>query len=238
MRADETDDLPRVTAGLLRNADVMCTRRLLREHHGARGNRRADTRFRVANQVLDDARLSHVDPTPSTSVHFQPATDLLPEQQRVYELAARWYVQLFSEAAVRSVDVEFETPVESLGIRLVGPAGLPVEHLSGQRELRILRFGQGPVATEPLDAAEIRFAILRLESWLAGAPLRLVVADLIRGEMIEQRVDVDDELPALGAWLVERVERIRARTSEPRAVAGIECGWCPFIAGCPAHPAR
>jgi hypothetical protein len=238
MRADQTDDLPRVTASLLRNADVMCTRRLLREHQGVRGNRRADSRFRVTNQVLDDARLSHVDPAPPASAHFQPATDLLPEQQRVYELAARWYVQLFSEDAVQSVEAEFETPVESLGVRLVGPAGLPVEHASGERELRILRFGQGPVATEPLDSAEIRFAVLRLESWLAGAPLRLVVADLIRGEMIEQRVAVDDELPALGAWLAERVERIRARISEPQAVAGIECGWCPFIAGCGAHPAR
>jgi hypothetical protein len=53
----------------------------------------------------------------------------------VYELAARWYIQLFSDDAVRSVEIEFETPNESLGIRLVGPAGLPVEHASGEREL-------------------------------------------------------------------------------------------------------
>ena len=101
MRVDETEDLPRVTAGLLRAADTMCARRLHREHQGTRGNRRADTRFRVANQFVDDARLSHVDLAPPSPGHFHPATDLLPEQQRVYELAARWYVQLFSEDAVR-----------------------------------------------------------------------------------------------------------------------------------------
>jgi hypothetical protein len=238
MRADESEDLPRVTAGLLRAADAMCSRRLHREHQGTRGNRRGDTRFRVANQLLDDARLSHVDPAPPTPGHFRPATDLLPEQQRVYEAAARWYVQLFAADAVRSVEVEFETPVDALGIRLVGPVGLPVEHGSGARELRILRLGQGPVPTEPLATPEVRFAILRLEEWLAGAPVRLVVADLIRGEMIEQLVDVDAVLPDLGAWLGERVATIRARTVDPRAVAGIECGWCPFIAGCGAHTGR
>ncbi len=238
MRTDETEDLPRVTAGLLRAADTMCSRRLQREHQGTRGNRRGDSRFRIANQLLDDARLSHVDPSPPTPAHFRPATDLLPEQQRVYEAAARWYVQLFSADAVRSVEVEFETPVESLGIRLVGPVGLPVEHATGEPELRILRLGQGPVTTQPLGTPDTRFAILRLEQWLAGRSLRLVVADLIRGEVVEQVVDVDGVLPDLGDWLVERVERIRERIAEPRAVSGVECGWCPFIAGCSAHPGR
>jgi len=238
MREESTEDLPRVTAGLLRAADTMCTRRLHKEHLGTRGNRRAGTRFRVANQLLDDARLSHVDAASPTPEHFRPASDLLPEQRAVYELAARWYVQLFSEHAVRSVEIEFETPVERLGIRLVGPAGLPVEHPSGRRELRILRLGQGPVPTEPLSAPDIRFAVLRLEQWLAGGPLRLVVADLIRGEMVEQHVVVDDVVAELDDWLGEQVERIRARTAAPRAVAGIECGWCPFIAGCGAHTSR
>jgi hypothetical protein len=238
MRADEHEDLPRVTAGLLRAADTMCARRLHKEHQGTRGNRRADIRFKVANQLLDDARLSHVDPAPPAPGLFHPATDLLPEQQRVYELAAAWYVQLFAADAVQSVEVEFETPVESLGIRLVGPAGLPVEHPSGQPELRILRLGQGPVPTEPLSVPDIRFAILRLEEWLTGRHLRLVVADLIRGELVEQRVVVDDVVPELGGWLDERLATIRARTAEPRAVAGLECGWCPFIAGCGAHAAR
>lgn len=238
MRADDTESLPRVTAGLLRNADTMCTRRLAREHQGVRGNRRADTRFRVANQLIDDARLSHIDLAPPAPAHFRPATDLLPEQQRVYELAARWYVQLFAESAVRSIDVEFETPLEAQGVRLVGPAGLPVEHASGDRELRVLRLGRGPVPTEPLASAELRFAILRLGTWAAGAPLRLVVADLIRGEMVSQIVDVDEELPALDGWLTERIERIRDRSGASRPEPGIECGWCPFIAGCAAHPGR
>ena len=238
MRADDTESLPRVTAGLLRAADTMCSRRLDREHRGARGNRRADTRFRVANQVVDDARLSHIDLGPPTPEHFRPATDLRPEQQRVYELAARWYVQLFAQDAVRSVDVEFETPLDARGIRLVGPVGLPVEHASGARELRVLRLGRGPVPTEPLASAELRFSVLRVADWAAGAPLRLVVADLIRGELVSQVVDVDEALPVLDDWLTETVGRIRDRTEAPRAEPGIECGWCPFIAGCGAHPGR
>ncbi len=238
MRADDTETLPRVTGGLLRNADTMCTRRLDREHQGVRGNRRGDTRFRVANQLIDDARLSHIDLAPPTPDHFRAMTDLLPEQQRVYELAARWYVQLFAETAVRSIDVEFETPLEAHGVRLVGPVGLAVEHASGDPELRVLRLGRGPVPSEPLASAEIRFAILRLGTWATGAPLRLVVADLIRGEMVSQVVDVAEELPGVDEWLTERVERIRDRIRTPRAEPGIECGWCPFIAGCSAHPSR
>ncbi len=238
MRADDTESLPRITAGLLRSADTMCTRRLDREHRGVRGNRRADIRFRVANQLVDDARLSHVDLAPPTPEHFRPATDLLPEQQRVYELAARWYVQLFAEDSVRSVDVEFETPVDELGIRLVGPVGLPVEDASGARELRVLRLGRGAVPTEPLASPEFRFHVLRVADWAAGAPLRLVVADLIRGELVSEVVDVDQAMPALDGWLAETVERIHARTLAPSAEPGIECGWCPFIAGCSAHPGR
>jgi hypothetical protein len=80
--------------------------------------------------------------------------------------------------------------------------------------------------------------MLRLEHWIGGRPLRLVVADLIRGEVVEQVVDVDGVLPDLRDWLVERVERIRERIQEPRAVSGVECGWCPFIAGCSAHSGR
>jgi hypothetical protein len=238
MRADDVESLPRVTAGLLSRADSMCARRLDREHQGARGNRRADTRFRVANQLIDDARLGHVDLSRPRLDNFRPASDLLPEQQRVYELAARWYVQLFGHQAVRSVDVDFETPAESLGVRLVGPVGLPVEHASGDRELRVLRLDRGPVATDLLASAEIRFAVLRLRDWTDGAPLHLVVADLVRGELASAVVDTDLELATFDTWLAERVERIRDRTAAPRAQAGIECGWCPFIAGCGAHPRR
>ena len=116
MRADDIESLPRVTAGLLRGADTMCTRRLHREHQGVPGQPPGRTRASGSpTSLIDDARLGHVDLAPPTPDYFRPATDLLPEQQRVYELAARWYVQLFAEQAVRSVDVEFETPVESLG---------------------------------------------------------------------------------------------------------------------------
>jgi hypothetical protein len=42
-------------------------------------------------------------------------------------------------------------------------------------------------------------------------------------------------MPELWTWLDERVDVIRERIAAPRATAGIECAWCPYIAGCEAH---
>lgn len=238
MKREADAELPKLTAAHLRRADTMCARRLHHEHLGVRGNRRADARFRIANQLLDDARLCHIDARVPDPVHFRAADDLEPEQQRVYETAARWYVSLFGDRAVRSVELGFETLVAPLGVRLVGPAGLPVEGTDGSRELRLLNLGTGPLPPEPIEAPEVRFAILRVADWAGNGSLRVAVADLVRGELVEATVAVADELPALMEWLTARLDVVRGRISTPRPGAGIECGWCAFVAGCGAHPSR
>jgi hypothetical protein len=213
----------------------MCARRLDHEHRGIRGNWRSAHRFRVANQVADDARLCHVDVRGPDPEFFRAAPDYCPEQRRVYEHAVAWYVALFAGHAVQSVELDDQTCREDLGVRLVGPAGLPVEDESRARELRVLRVGGPPLAPDPLGATDVRFALLRVTEWIGEAPARVVVADLSRGERTTATVEPARLRPELEAWLAERVGRIRARTAEPRARAGIECGWCPFVAGCPAH---
>jgi hypothetical protein len=213
----------------------MCARRLDHEHRGVRGNWRSGHRFRVVNQVVDDARLCHVDVREPDPALFRPGVDLVPEQVEVYEHAVAWYVALFAGHAVQSVELEFETPREDLGVRLVGPVGLPVEDAAGARELRLLRVGGTALPSDPLATTDVRFALLRVADWIGDAPTRIVVADLSRGERADATYEPARLRPELEEWLEDGVRRIRARTAEPAPRAGIECGWCPFVAGCRAH---
>ncbi|MGI8796824.1 MAG: hypothetical protein ACR2IR_09650 [Acidimicrobiia bacterium] len=229
---------PRVTPALLRWAESMCGRRLAGLHHDRRGNRPSDARFRVANRVFDSARLAHTDIAVPTLGAFRAVTGLEPEEQRVYEAAGRWYVTLFGDRAVRAVDLDdWESPVAELGVRLVGPAGLPVEDADGRRELRLLRVGaRRPVAGDPLESIEARFALERVAGWAGGASLRLCVADLVQGALIEREVDVNRVLDAeVRPWLAERVAVIRARVADPTPQPGLECAHCRYVAGCAAH---
>jgi hypothetical protein len=229
---------PRVTPALLRWADSMCARRLAGLYRDRRGNRAPDVRFRVANRVFESARLAHLDLAVPTMDAFAPGAGLEPEEVTVYEAAARWYVALFGQRAVRAVDLDdWESTVDDIGIRLVGPGGLPVEDERGRPEVRILRVA--PHRTEPgdpLESIEGRFAVLRAAEWAAGASLQLCVADLVGGALVERAVDVDEVLQAeLRPWLAERVAVIRERAAEPTPRAGLECARCPYVAGCAAH---
>jgi hypothetical protein len=237
MAAVEIDTLPRVTPALLRRADTMCARRLEGIHADRRANRPADARFRVANRVFESARLAHVDLAIPSPAAFHHDEGLEPEERHVYEAAAQWYLALFGDRAVRAVDLDdWESPVEELGIRLVGPAGLPVEDADGRREVRLLRVGVRPIGDDALASVEVRFALLRVASWVADAPLRLCVADLVDGSLVDQEVDVDAVLGSeVRPWLAERVAVIRARAADRSPRPGLECARCRYIAGCPAH---
>jgi len=231
-------EAPRVTPALLRWAETMCPRRLAGVHHDRRGNRPSDARFRVANRVFDSARLAHTDVAVPSLDAFRAVDGLEPEEQRVYEAAARWYVTLFGERAVRSVDLDdWESPVAELGVRLVGPAGLAVEDADGRRELRLLRVGaRRPVVGDPLESIEARFALERVAEWAGGGSLRLCVADLVQGALIEREVDVDRALEVdVRPWLAERVAVIRERLADATPEPGLECGHCRYVAGCSAH---
>ncbi|HUF85662.1 MAG TPA: hypothetical protein VMQ81_13855 [Acidimicrobiia bacterium] len=231
------DDVPRVTPALLRWADSMCGRRLAGMHHDRRGNRPSDARFRVANRVFDSARLAHLDVAVPSLDAFRATAGLEPEEQRVYDAAGRWYVALFGDRAVRAVDLDdWESPVVELGVRLVGPAGLPVVDAEGRRELRLLRVGRRPVAGDPLESVDARFALERVAEWAGGGSLLLGIADLVHGVLVEQEVDVDRVLESdVRPWLAERVGVIRARAVDPAPAPGLECANCRYVAGCGAH---
>jgi hypothetical protein len=240
----ELEELPKVTLAFLRRVEELCPRRVAFEHQNRRGNRTAPAQWRVANQITDHARLAHVEPGPPSPAAFTPLPDLVPEELRVYEAAARWYLHMFGDRVVRTVDVddgaEWETAVPELGVRLVGPAGIPVEEADGGAELRLLRIGgPGPDPADPLGPVEARFALLRRAEWLAGRgadqSVRLVHADLLYGELVEHEVDAGAALEQLRPWLCERVDAVRARITNPRPRPGLECGRCRFVAGCGAH---
>jgi hypothetical protein len=237
---EERDELPKVTLAFLRRVEELCPRRIAFEYHNRRGNRGAPARWRVANQITEHARLSHLELGPPAPEAFTPLPDLLPEEREVYDAAARWYLQLFGGRAVRSVDGdeidEWETALPTLGVRLVGRAGLAVEDEDGRPELRLLRIGgSAPDNGDPLGPAEARFALLRASDWLTGRSVRVVHADLLYGGLVQHEVAADAALTELRPWLGERLEALRRRIADPRPRPGLECGRCRFVAGCSAH---
>ena len=238
--AEDRDELPKVTVAFLRRVEELCPRRVAFDHQNRRGNRTAPARWRVANQLVDHARVAHVELSPPSPAAFTPLPDLVPEERRVYEASTRWYLQLFGDRAVRAVDGddvdEWETPVPDLGVRLVGPAGLAVEDADGRAELRLLRVGGAdPETADPLGPVDVRFALLRRAQWLTGRSVHLVHADVLFGSLNEHMVDADAALDQLRPWLRERVSALHARIAHPDPRPGLECGRCRFVAGCSAH---
>jgi hypothetical protein len=238
---DERDELPKVTLAFLRRVDELCPRRVAFEHHNRRGgNRGTPARWRVANQITEHARLSHLELGPPSPEAFTPLPDLVAEEREVYDAAARWYLQLFGERAVRAVDGddldEWETLLPDQGVRLVGRAGLAVEDEDGRPELRLLRIGgPAPDDDDPLASPEARFALLRAAGWLSGRSVRLVHADLLYGGMVEHDVATGAALAELWPWLDERLDALRRRIADPLPRPGLECGRCRCIPGCKAH---
>jgi hypothetical protein len=155
----------------------------------------------------------------------------------MYEAAVRWYLALFGEGQVRSIELDdWETPVVELGVRLVGQTGLVLVGPESEPELRLLRLGAtGAHASDALASVDARFAMLRHASWIGGRAVRLVHADLLSGECVVHTLDAEPALTALRPWLAERVELIRSRAAAPEPRPGLECGTCRFVAGCRAH---
>jgi hypothetical protein len=239
----EQEDLPKVTLAHLRRATTMCARRLAYEYTDRRSMRRGNGRFRVQNQLLEDVRLTHIDLGVPDPAHFRPGDGLTEEEARLYDTAARWYVALYHDQPVRSVDIaadesidsvdDWATRVDNLGLRLVGRCGLAVERDDGERGVRLIRLGRGVPPGEVLDDPEVRFAVLRLSAW-AVSSLHVSVADLVHGARRDETVDARSTEPLL-QWLEERVDVVRARVAEPTASPGIDCASCAFVPGCPAH---
>jgi hypothetical protein len=107
---EDAEDVPKITAAHLRRATTLCARRLARERDDRRSMRLGTGRFRVQNRLLEDARLTHVDLGPPDPAHFRAGDALTAEEQRLYETAARWYVALYRDRPVRSVDLGVDAP--------------------------------------------------------------------------------------------------------------------------------
>jgi hypothetical protein len=231
------DELGRVTLAHLRRAEAMCRRKLAREHADVRGHRKPPARFAVSNRLVEDARVAHAELRAPRATDFPSPTDLIPEQQLVYRAAAGGYVALFAERPARAVEVDaWETELPDLGVRVVGSLGLALETADESPELRSLRLGIA--GNWPLvDDAERRLIVVRSAAWVGARRLRLVVADLIAGAVVDEEIDVAGALPEALEWLTARVAVIRAQASDPVPKAGAECAGCPFVPGCRAHAA-
>jgi hypothetical protein len=229
------DELGRVTLAHLRRAEAMCRRRLAREHAGLRGRWNPSPRFAVANRLVEDARVAHAELRAPRAADFPPPVDLFAEQQRVYAAAAGGYVALFGDRPAVAVAVDaWETELPDLEVRLVGSLGLALETADGSPELRSLRLGVA--GNRPLiDDVERRVLIVRSAAWVGAAPLRIVVADLLAGEVVEEELDVAAALPEALEWIEARVAVVRERAVDPVPKAGAECRGCPFVPGCIAH---
>lgn len=234
---DQPEQPPKVTASHLRRAATMCARRLAHEHADHRGMNLGSGRFRVEHRLLEDARLCHVDVAAPSLVQFRPE-GLADEERRVYEHAASWYVTLYADRPVRTVDLdgdeEWSTTLEELGVRLVGRCGLVVEDGDGRAEVRVLRLGSGVPATL-LDDPDVRFVLVRLAGWAGDRPLLVSVADVVQGACREEVVDIAAVRAGLDAWVSERVALIRERIADPVPAAGADCATCRFVPGCAAH---
>lgn len=230
------EDAPaKVTLGHLVRAERICARRLRKEHDNTRSNFGGTARWTVGNRVTEEVRLAHTDLcAPGIDRFDGAAADLGAEQHDVFALAVRWYVTLFARA-VRVVDEDpWGTDVRG-DLRLVGPAGLAFTDSDGRPEIRILRLASRLPADASSDSPAVRFALLRRADWLRDREVRVAVADLVHGTLAEADLEAGALMPELQAWLDQRIAVIRERIVAPRATAGIECGWCPYIAGCEAH---
>ena len=229
------EELPRVTLAHLRRADTMCRRRLERDLAGLRGHRGPSARYAVSNRLVEDARVAHTELRSARPGDFPTPGDLVPEQQRVYRAAAAGYVALFADRPVRAVTVDpWESELDGLGMRLVASLGLALERADESPELRFLRVGVA--GNRPMiDDAERRAIVVRSAEWVGGRELRLVVVDLLAGEIVEETIAVAHALTDARAWVDTRVAIVRERVADPIAKAGADCRGCPFVPGCPAH---
>lgn len=232
----EAEPLPRVTESQLRRAadERSCSLRLAKEHSAKKGAWSPSPAFAVSNRILGDARQAHAERRAPTARDFPGVRDLLPEQQRLYDAAARTYLALFGDRPVVTADNvdEWTTFDPATGVELVGSPGLPVDD-DGAPELRVLSLRGDHRAL--IDAPRRSFLLLRTEGWAAGRPLRVVAADLVAGHVEEVCVDTAAEHATAHAWLAERVEQLRARIADPAPSPGRDCATCRYVAECGAH---
>lgn len=168
-----------------------------------------------------------------------PPKQLEPEEQAVFRASAGGYVELFAGIPVRSIDHGCHEPTLSRrrGLAIGGAVDLLVERADGGIELRQLELWRRPIRPDPLDATEIRLAVLRLlrplERLGAGA-VQVTHADLLTRLMTTRTVDLAAERESLVAWFEGRVARLREVIEHAQPSPGSVCGTCDWVHRCPA----
>lgn len=236
--------LPKVTPSLLARADTACARRVARELEGDSGSASPVNRGRLRDAFLEALRKAHLE-SRAPAADLLPAPDaLLPEEAAVFRHAAGWYATLYADRPGRTHHHHCDHPTvfRRRGIRAGGWVDLTLEGPGGEPELRQLGLWGRILPDDPLDDVAARLAVLRLwtptpgqDGWATDRPLRLSVADLVRGDRRERVVELRTDAGWLGDWLDERVATVHALAAEGTARPGTECGFCRFFSGCPAH---
>jgi hypothetical protein len=67
--------------------------------------------------------------------------------------------------------------------------------------------------------------------------VRVALADVVLGTYEEEDIDAGTAMPAVHDWLATRVEVVRERLAG-KEEPGLQCAWCPYIAGCPPMRGR
>jgi hypothetical protein len=239
---DSPDPLPRVTPAALRSIRERCPRQVALDFT-SEGFSDAVTRGRLRDAFLDAARtahsaaeLDHPDGAVPVVDGFRVPADLETEEQRVFEHAARWYVQLYGDRPVSLHLHDCEGPTERRGVRVGGWVDLTFEHPDGTKELRQIDLWRGRRPHEdPLELESVWLAVLRLRPWVGEGELLVSWAGLIDGVRFERVVDLGAELEPLVERFDERLAELRARADPSRVEPGAGCKQCRHLAGCPAH---
>jgi hypothetical protein len=224
-------DLPRVVARHIRavaaDIDRVCALRLARELRNPKhSNRGAGARYSVGNRIESDARVAHTELRVATAVDFPTPTDLIPEQQAVYRVAASAYVALFAERPGRTVDgIGWSSDLDDPGATIVSPPGLALETPRGL-EIRSLQLAPRPVDETDLRVLRVRLAAAGFEG------CRYVQARLLDGTTDEVEIDSAD-VRVERTWLAEVVDRTLALAATERARVGEDCRDCQMVVHCP-----
>lgn len=235
-------DLTRVTPHLFDAYDRSCPRWLHLEHAGVdKTNQGEFHRWDIRVPLLARAKQAHRTLRRPTEDDFTPPHLPEPEHRALFARAAASYLRYFGDQPGRFIDHPAmnneATESPSRGVQIGGAVDLLLEDEKGDLELRQFELWRRALPDDPLDATEVRFAVLRLARRLAGKKLLISRVDLLADRLTQRTIDIDAELPELRSWFDGRLAELRtiAEAPDPEPRPGSQCGRCGYVPGCPAH---
>jgi hypothetical protein len=230
------DVLPWVTPSALRDVEQRCPRQVALDYTDD-GFSDPVNRGRLRDAFLDAARAAHGSGGLPRADAFRSPDALEPEEQRVFEHAARWYLALYGDRSVTLHLHDCDRPTERGGIRVGGWVDLTVEHEDGTKELRQIDLWRSRAPRDdPMELESVWMAALRLRPWVGDGALVVSWADLVGGAHCERVVQLGEELEPLRERFETRLGALRSRADPLRPVPGGGCARCNHLVRCPAHP--